>query len=345
MNFRLLVFYISAVFSLSLASVSYFYAQHWQQALLIMVFSFVISFIILTNILHHYIHTRISNIYKLIRSLKLGKDMKVVLAEHASEDPILSTEKEVRDWAIQKYSEIDQLKAQEKFRREFLSNISHEFKTPLFAIQGYIETLKDGMIEEDVEMANNFLNKASRNLDRLTYLLNDLDEISKLETGQISIHLEKFDIVELILETVDHLIDKAQRQNIEIVIDLKNNIPVYVKADRQRIQQVLINLIDNSIKYGRDGGKTKVNLYPLLDQILVEVTDNGLGIEEKNISRVFERFFRTDKSRSRDVGGSGLGLSIVKHIIEAHQQTVHARSTEGIGTTFGFTLAKSKAHH
>lgn len=345
MNFRLLVFYISAAFSLSLASVSYFYAPHWQQTLLITVVSFVISFIILTNILHHYIHTRISNIYKLIRSLKLGKDMKVVLAEHASEDPILSTEKEVRDWAIQKYSEIDQLKAQEKFRREFLSNISHEFKTPLFAIQGYIETLKDGMIEEDVEMANNFLNKASRNLDRLTYLLNDLDEISKLETGQISIHLEKFDIVELILETVDHLIDKAQRQNIEIVIDLKNNNPIYVKADRQRIQQVLINLIDNSIKYGRDGGKTKVNLYPLLDQILVEVTDNGLGIEEKNISRVFERFFRTDKSRSRDVGGSGLGLSIVKHIIEAHEQTVHARSTEGIGTTFGFTLAKSKAHH
>lgn len=344
MNFRLLVFYISIIFSLSLACVSYFYAQDWQHALLIMVVSFVISFIILTNILHHHIHTRISNIYKLIRSLKLGKDMKVVLAEHASEDPILSTEKEVRDWAIQKYSEIDHLKAQEKFRREFLSNISHEFKTPLFAIQGYIETLKDGMIEEDVEMANNFLNKASRNIDRLTYLLNDLDEISKLETGQISIHLEKFDIVELILETVDHLIDKAQKQNIEIVIDLKNNNPIYVKADRQRIQQVLINLIDNSIKYGKDGGKTKVNLYPLLDQILVEITDNGLGIEEKNISRVFERFFRTDKSRSRDIGGSGLGLSIVKHIIEAHEQTVHARSTEGIGTTFGFTLEKSKSN-
>ncbi|WP_160069905.1 sensor histidine kinase [Sphingobacterium bovisgrunnientis] len=345
MNFRLLVFYISAGFSLSLASVSFFYAQDWQHSLLIMVVSFVISFIILTNILHYHIHTRISNIYKLIRSLKLGKDMKVVLAEHASEDPILSTEKEVRDWAIQKSSEIDQLKAQEKFRREFLSNISHEFKTPLFAIQGYIETLKDGMIEEDVEMANNFLNKASRNIDRLTYLLNDLDEISKLESGQISINLEKFDIVELILETVDHLIDKAQKQNIEIVIDLKNNSPIFVKADRQRIQQVLINLIDNSIKYGRDGGKTKVNIYPLLDQILVEVTDNGFGIEEKNIPRVFERFFRTDKSRSRDIGGSGLGLSIVKHIIEAHEQTVHARSTEGIGTTFGFTLAKSKAHH
>ncbi|NGM73566.1 sensor histidine kinase [Sphingobacterium sp. SGL-16] len=343
MNFRLLVFYISAAIALSLASLSYFYVQKWHQALLILFVSMVISFILLTNILHHHIHNRISNIYKLIRSLKLGKDMKVVLAEHASEDPILSTEKEVREWAIQKSSEIDQLKAQEKFRREFLSNISHEFKTPLFAIQGYIETLKDGMMEDDIDMATNFLNKASKNIDRLTYLINDLDEISKLETGQISIHIEKFDIVELILETVDHLIDKAKKQNIEIIVDLKNTHPVFVKADRQRIQQVIINLIDNSIKYGKEGGKTKINIYPLLDQILIEVTDNGQGIEEKNLTRVFERFFRTDKSRSREIGGSGLGLSIVKHIIEAHQQTVHARSTEGIGTTFGFTLEKAKS--
>ncbi|MCA5005891.1 sensor histidine kinase [Sphingobacterium bovistauri] len=344
MNFRLLVFYISAIIALSLASVSYFYVQNWTHFAFIAVVSLIISFILLTNILHRHILNRISNIYKLIRSLKLGKDMKVLLAEHASEDPILSTEREVKNWAIQKSSEIDQLKAQEKFRREFLSNISHEFKTPLFAIQGYIETLKDGMIEDDIEMANNFLNKASRNIDRLTYLLNDLDQISKLETGQITINKEKFDVIELILETVDHLIDKARKQNIDIVIDIKNNSPIYVKADKQRIQQVLVNLIDNSIKYGKQDGKTKINIYPLFDQILVEITDNGFGIEEKNISRVFERFFRTDKSRSRDIGGSGLGLSIVKHIIEAHQQTVHARSTEGIGTTFGFTLEKAKGN-
>ncbi|WP_231561448.1 sensor histidine kinase [Sphingobacterium sp. T2] len=137
--------------------------------------------------------------------------------------------------------------------------------------------------------------------------------------------------------------DKAKKQNIQLVADLKSNTPIYVKADRQRIQQVLINLIDNSIKYGIDGGKTKINVYHLLDQILVEVTDNGQGIDEKLLPRVFERFFRTDRSRSRDIGGSGLGLSIVKHIIEAHQQTVHVRSTEGIGTTFGFTLEKYKA--
>lgn len=342
MNFKLLVFYISLVIGLSLSAISYFYANNWQHFIIILIVSFIVSFILLNNILLQFIHNRISNIYKLIRSLKLGKDMKVVLAEHASEDPIQSAEQEVRDWARQKSSEIDQLKAQEKYRREFLSNISHEFKTPLFAIQGYIETLQDGMFQEDPDMAVKFLYKASKNIDRLTYLLNDLDEISKLETGQITINLQKFDVVELIFETVDHLIDKARKQNIQIVIDLKNNHPIYVKADRQKIQQVMINLIDNSIKYGKDSGKTKINIYPLLDQILVEVTDNGQGIEEKNLTRVFERFFRTDQSRSRDIGGSGLGLSIVKHIIEAHQQTVNARSTEGIGTTFGFTLQKAK---
>lgn len=345
MNFRLLVFYIAAVTGLSLASVSFFYAKNWQHFIFIFIVTFIVSFILLTNILHRHIHTRISNIYKLIRSLKLGKEMKEVLAEHASEDPILNAEKEVRDWASQKSSEIAQLKAQEKYRREFLSNISHEFKTPLFAVQGYIETLKDGLIEEDTLMAINFLNKASKNIDRLVYLLNDLDEISKLESGQITINVEKFDIIELIHETVENLEDKADKENIRIIIDIKSSQPIFVKADRRRIQQVIINLINNSIKYGKDGGKIKINIYPLLDQILVEVTDNGVGIDEKNLPRVFERFFRADKSRSRDVGGSGLGLAIVKHIIEAHQQTVHARSTEGMGTTFGFTLAKANANN
>lgn len=341
MNFRLLVFYIAAAIGLSLASLSFFYAKNWQHFIFILLLALIVSSILLTQILQQHIHNRISNIYKLIRSLKLGKEMKEVLAEHASDDPILSAEKEVRDWASQKSSEIDQLKAQEKYRREFLSNISHEFKTPLFAVQGYIETLKDGIIEEDPSMASNFLNKASKNIDRLTYLLNDLDEISRLETGQITINLEKFDIIQLIQDTVENLEDKAAEENISIVIDIKTTHPIFVKADRGRIQQVIINLINNAIKYGREGGKIKINTYPLLDQILIEVTDNGIGIDEKNLPRVFERFFRADKSRSREVGGSGLGLSIVKHIIEAHHQTVHARSTEGIGTTFGFTLAKA----
>lgn len=342
MNFRILVFFISLSFSILLSGLSYYYVRNWQHFFFILFISFILSFIILNNVLHRHIYIRISNIYKLIRSLKLGKDMKETLAEHASEDPIKYTEDEVRDWATQRSKEINQLKEQERYRREFLANISHEFKTPLFAIQGYIDTLQDGVIHEDPEMAQNFLTKASRNIDRLTYLIRDLDEIAKLETDKASLNIEKFDIVQLISETIEHLEDKASRQDMTILYDHKTNAPIYVKADRQKVQQVLINLIDNAIKYGRTGGKTKVKTFMLLDQLLVEVTDDGMGIEEKNLSRVFERFYRTDKSRSRDIGGSGLGLSIVKHIIEAHQQTVNVRSTEGLGTTFGFTLEKAK---
>lgn len=342
MNYRILVLYISLFFSISLACLSLFYTNNWQHFFLILVVSFITTFILLSNAFHRYINNRISNIYKLIRNLKLGKDIKEVLAEHASNDPIHSAEEEVRLWAKQKTSEISRLQDQEKFRREFLSNISHEFKTPLFAIQGYIETLQDSVLEEDPTMAMRFLEKASKNIDRLTYLINDLDEISKLETGKISLNIEKFDIIPLIIETKEQLEDKAKGHAIQIQLAFKVNNPIFVKADRLKIQQVLVNLIDNSLKYGKEGGKTKINIFHLLDQVLIEVTDNGSGIEEKNVSRVFERFFRTDQSRSRDIGGSGLGLAIVKHIIEAHEQTLNARSTEGLGTTFGFTLAKPK---
>ena len=341
MNFRLLVFYIALVFSSVLALTSFLYEKNWNHVLTLQVVSFIITYILLSSIFERFINQRISNIYKLIRNLKLGKDFKEVLAEHANSDPIKHTEQEVEDWAKQRASEINQLREQERYRREFLSNISHEFKTPLFSIQGYIETLQDGMLEEDPDTALLFLDKAAKNIDRLAYLIGDLDEISKLESGKISLHIERFDIIQLIRETKDHLIDKAARANIQIVFKAKSSSPIYVKGDRLKIQQVLINLIDNSIKYGREKGKTSISVFPLLDQILVEVTDNGYGIEEKNLSRVFERFYRTDKSRSRDIGGSGLGLAIVKHIVEAHQQTVNVRSTEGIGTTFGFTLAKA----
>lgn len=342
MNYKILVIYISLFFALSLACLSLYYENNWNDFFIILIVSFIISFITLSTIILRYINNRISNLYKLIRSLKLGKDMKEVLAEHASDDPILSAEEEVREWSNQRSSEIRRLREQEKYRREFLSNISHEFKTPLFAIQGYIETLQDGMLEEDPKLSIQFLSKASRNIDRLTYLISDLDEISKLETGKISLNMEKFDIIPLLIETKEQLEDKAKKQDINIILNFKTNTTILVEADKLKIQQVLVNLIDNSLKYGKEGGKTTISIFHLIDQVLIEVTDNGLGIEEKNIARVFERFFRTDRSRSREIGGSGLGLSIVKHIIEAHEQTVNARSTEGLGTTFGFTLEKTR---
>ena len=211
----------------------------------------------------------------------------------------------------------------------------------MFAIQGYIEAVLDDEAE-DKDMTLQFLKKAQRNVDRLSYLINDLNEISKLETGEIPINYTKFRINDLIKEVFEQLEIRAKQHQIKLVFKQKYDDPVLVRADRDKIFQVLINLIDNSFKYGRQGGSTSVSLFELHEQILVEVTDDGAGINEKYLPRLFERFFRIDSSRSREVGGSGLGLAIVKHIIEAHQQTINVRSTEGVGSTFGFTLQKVK---
>lgn len=340
MNFRQLVLNCSLAVGLAISAVSFYYHADWKSFLIIFAVSTLISFLLFNFVFERYIYKRINTMYKLIHNLKLGKDLKDALGEHVTADPIRDAENEVKAWAKAKKIEIEQLRSQEKFRREFLSNVSHEFKTPLFSIQGYIETLQDGLMEEDIEMAKTFLNKASKNVDRLNYLIQDLDEISKLESGKMVLNIEKFDIVELIKETKESLEDKAKAHNIEIQLKTKPGTPYWVKADKHKISQVLVNLIENSIKYGKNGGKSQIRIFPLFEQVLVEITDDGYGIEEKNLSRVFERFYRIDKSRSRGIGGSGLGLSIVKHIVEAHQQNVNVRSTEGIGTTFGFTLEK-----
>mgnify|MGYP003455295897 FL=1 len=342
MNFRQLTITIAFAIALAVGLTDFIHRKELISFIIIFLGAWLIAFFILNSLFEKFIYSRIRTIYKLIHNLKLGKELKDALGDQLSHDPISDAEREVRIWAKEKASEIDKLKVQAQYRKEFLSNISHEFKTPLFATQGYIETLIDGMVDEDPEMAKNFLEKASRNLDRLSYLIQDLDEISKLESGRIALNIEKFDIITLTKECMYDLEDKASKSKIKLKLKGKTNQPIYVKADKKKIHQVLINLIDNSIKYGRPNGSTSIAFYPLFEELLVEITDNGLGIEEKNLNRVFERFYRTDKSRSREVGGSGLGLSIVKHIIEAHQQNVNVRSTEGIGTTFGFTLDMAK---
>lgn len=341
MNLSVFVLLISSSIGLLAATIDFLHRGDLTVAAFVFIVIAIICYIILMNLFERFIYKRLRNVYKLIRNLKMDKGLKDALGEKKTDNPIGDAEREVKDWAKQRVTEIDKLREQAKFRKEFLSNISHEFKTPLFATQGYIETLQDGVMEDDPEIAKSFLEKASRNLDRLSYLIQDLDEISKLETGAISLTLEHFDVVSLIQECIEDLEVKAKQNDIRLEYTGKLN-QVIVKADRKRIQQVLINLLDNSIKYGRRGGTTNVSIFPLFDQILVEVTDDGMGIDEKNLSRVFERFYRTDKSRSREIGGSGLGLAIVKHIIEIHAQSVNARSTEGLGTTFGFTLERSK---
>lgn len=339
MKLRVLVFINALAVAFSLAFINYYFQQSWYHFILTFFITLIISFIVFYYLIQRYVYSKIKLIYKLIHNLKLGKDLKDALGEYVSSDPINDVEHEVKEWARNKKTEIDTLKKQEQFRREFLSNISHEFKTPLFAVQGYIEALQDGGLE-DSNLAPQFLNKASRNLDRLSYLIKDLDAISKLESGEAPINFQKFDLSALIKEVIESCELQAEKHKINLVFKDKYDFQLLVNADRDKIQQVLVNLIDNSFKYGKENGTTYIKTFELHDQILIEVTDDGIGIEEKNLSRLFERFFRTDRSRSRQIGGSGLGLAIVKHIIEAHQQTINVRSTEGIGSTFGFTLAR-----
>lgn len=336
----MLVFINACAVGLSIAFVNFYFQHDWRLFLVSFAISLVISFVVFYYLFQRYIYNKIKLIYKQIHNLKLGKDLKNALGEKMSDDPINDMEQQVRDWAKAKKKEIDTLKDQERFRREFLGNISHELKTPLFAIQGYIDALQDGMLEEDPETAAQFLTKASQNIDRLSFLIKDLDAISKLESGQIPINYQKFDVVLLVKEVMESMEDKANAHGISLRFKEKYQRPMTVNADREKIRQVLVNLVDNSLKYGKPGGQTNIRIYELFDTVLVEVTDDGIGIEEKNLPRVFERFFRTDKSRSRKIGGSGLGLAIVKHIVEAHEQTINVRSTEGVGTTFAFTLEK-----
>ena len=340
MKLRVLVFINAAAVALTLSIVNYYFRHSWYDVAITFGVTLITSFFVFYYLIEKYIYSKIKLIYKLIHNLKLGRDLRDALGEHVSADPINDVEQEVKEWARQKKTEIDELRTQEKFRRDFLSNISHEFKTPLFAIQGYIEAIQDDEFE-DLHMAKDFLLKASRNVDRLSYLIKDLDEISKLESGEIPINFTKFKINDLIKEVFESMDMKAQQHNIKLIFKQKYDEPIHVDADREKIHQVLVNLIDNSFKYGKEGGSTSISLFELHDQVLVEVTDDGIGIEEKYLPRLFERFYRTDTSRSRQIGGSGLGLAIVKHIIEAHQQTINVRSTEGLGSTFGFTLQKS----
>ncbi|RCH55018.1 sensor histidine kinase [Mucilaginibacter hurinus] len=341
MKLRVLVFINAFAVALTLSVANYYFQHSWKAVAVTFSATIVVSFIIFYYLIEKYVYSKIKLIYKQIHNLKLGRDLRDAIGEHVSADPINDVEQEVEEWAAQKKSEIESLRQQEKFRRDFLSNISHEFKTPLFAIQGYIDAVQDDDFE-DKDMARKFLEKAAKNVDRLSYLIKDLDEISKLESGEIPINYTRFKINDLIKEVIEASEMKARQHKIKLVFKHKYDDAVLVTADREKISQVFINLVDNSIKYGREDGTTSISLFELHDQVLIEITDDGIGIEEKYLPRLFERFFRTDSSRSRQIGGSGLGLAIVKHIVEAHEQTINVRSTEGLGSTFGFTLQKAK---
>ena len=253
---------------------------------------------------------------------------------------ILNAEEEVKNWKDVKNTEITRLKDQEVFRREFLGNLAHELKTPVFSIQGYILTLLEGGLD-DPNVNRNFLERAAKATDRMASILEDLDQITKLEVDELKMEKRSFDLVDLISEIFESLELKAKEKKMKLKFD-KFYTPIYVMADRVKIGQVFTNLIGNSIAYGNEGGETKINLLVFESLVTVEVIDNGPGIDSKEIPRLFERFYRVEKSRNRNDGGSGLGLAIVKHILESHEQNIHVRSQVGKGSTFSFSLDKSE---
>jgi len=317
----------------------FFIEFNWKYGYFLVMAIGVFTFLAIQFILDRYIYRRIKLIYKIIRQSKISVPDKRVLRK--GNDPILDgVEQEVQQWAETQQNEIETLKTLEAYRKRFIGNVSHELKTPIFSIQGYIYTLIDGgLYDENVNLK--YLERAASNVDRLLTIVQDLEEISKLESEDLILDLQKFDIKSLVKEVFNDLEVNARPRNVILTFKEGADKAYMVMADREGIRQVLTNLILNSIKYGIENGVTKVSFYVMDKQILIEVSDNGMGIEEKHLKHLFDRFYRVDKSRSRESGGSGLGLSIVKHILEAHNQSVNVRSTPGKGSTFGFTLDKA----
>ncbi len=309
---------------------------HFYLIAIIPLISGTLAYFIFYFLLKNFILNRLFLIYKSIQI-----NQKTYLPSNENIDSmILSAEQEVKNWKDVKNTEITRLKDQEVFRREFLGNLAHELKTPVFSIQGYILTLLDGGLD-DPNVNRNFLERAAKATDRMANILEDLDQITKLEVDELKMEKRSFDLVDLILEIFESFELKAKEKKIKIKLD-KFYTPIYVTADRVKIGQVFTNLIGNSITYGNEAGETKINLLVFESLVTVAVTDNGPGIDTKEIPRLFERFYRVEKSRNRNDGGSGLGLAIVKHILESHGQNIQVRSEVGKGSTFSFSLDKSE---
>ncbi len=310
--------------------------------------AFVIVFTVLYSIsdivLRKFVIYKLKPVYQIVHS----RNIKTRQLEHelAHKEEMLDDIKvDIRAWEERNRSEIARLKDNERFRKEYVGNVAHEIKTPVFNVQGYISTLLDGGLE-DPTINRQYLERAEKSIDRLINIVQDLDQISKLESGILKLHLERFDLVEVVREVVETLEIEAARKNITIKVgnspgDAYPTAPIYVTADKHYVSQIFVNLIINSINYGNEGGTTRISFVDMFDKVMVEVSDTGVGIAKEDIPRVFERFYRTDKSRSREQGGTGLGLAIVKHILEAHGESITLRSELGKGSTFSFALTKA----
>jgi len=331
-------FAISLILLFVVAVVLYLYSlldQYYFQLVLLVILIFIISFLIIQSRIEAFIYGKIKNLYKdlnIIDSISLSKP-------NVTTD-MNSLMQNINEFSKDKKLEIESLKVQEEFRKEFIGNVAHELKTPIFTIQGYIENLIDGAVENEL-LRDKFLNRAQISVERLIYIIKDLDMITKLESGSQNLEVTSFDLNKLIKNIFDQLEIQAQKKEIKLTFNTNYSESILVNADRDKIHQVITNLIINSIKYGTFKGTTEISLESLTtEKLIVRVTDNGEGILNEHLPRLFERFYRVDQSGSRKQGGSGLGLSIVKHIIDAHNENIYIESKLGIGSEFSFTLSK-----
>jgi len=325
-----------------IAGVIFYFKPVWWIALLSIVVIFLGAYALIVYILQTFIYRKIKLIYKFIYQTKASKKEEFYYKNILPQKSIDEVREDVEAWAEQRKQEIELLQQNEAYRKEFLQNLSHELKTPIFAIQGYVDTLLNGALDKP-EVNKKFLQSTSRNIDRLVNLVDDLDSISRLESGEQLLLKDSFIIQDLLKEVYETLSFKADEKQIRCIIKKGCELPLAVFADKEKIRQVLINLVDNAVKYGKQSGTIEASFYKVDGaKVLIEISDDGSGISEEHLPRIFERFYRTDLARSRKVGGSGLGLAICKHIIEAHDQTIHVRSKIDVGSTFGFTLQSKK---
>lgn len=339
---RQLSLFTALALSIPAALLVFIYEKKWLPVLVSFAVVLVGGYFLISFVLERFIYRKIKLIYKFIYQTKATRREETYYKYILPQKSIDEVRADVEQWAERRNEEIELLRANEQFRKEFLQNLSHEFKTPVFAIQGYVDTLLAGALENP-EVNKKFLEKTASNVDRLTNLLNDLDEISRLERGELNLLKQNFVIQDLVRETYESISIMAEQRNIRCTIKKGCESPLMVFADKEKIRQVLVNLVENSIKYGKQNGSITASMYNMDGRhILVEISDDGIGIPERHLHRIFERFYRTDEGRSLDVTGSGLGLAICKHIIEAHGQTIHVRSREDVGTTIGFTLESRK---
>lgn len=334
--------------TLAVFVITFIYAlliRNWQAWVLMVIATtatYFIAYYIFGFYLRKYIYRKIKVIYKSIHSLKMQKSQKQQIKDFDFDSHIIDeVEKQVIEWAAQRQDEAAFYAPMDDYRRNLLGNISHELKTPIFNIQGYLHTLLDGAIDDE-RVNLKYIQRAAQNLERLNNIVEDLDVISQIEGQQMDMEIHRFDIHKLSVEVLADLELKANEKKINLRIKEGCKRPYFVEADRDRIRQVLDNLVNNAIKYGNEKGYVQIGFYDMDSNLLIEVSDNGIGIKNEHLPRLFERFYRVDKARSREEGGTGLGLSIVKHIIEAHHQTINVRSSSNVGSTFGFTLEKYK---